>query len=168
MPKIVYDYSKLLGRMREMNYTQNVLSNRIGISEASLNSKLGNKVDFKQNEITRICNVLDITPELVTVYFFTKALQISKVLFLLLFFRYQKKQVHIMTTKKVYNIDEVAEMLQTSHVTVRGLIKKGYLKAFKLGRYLIRDKDIDDFLESAVGKDFTGGEPVSLCNGGVQ
>ena len=74
MPKIVYDYSKLLGRMREMNYTQNVLSNRIGISKASLNSKLGNKVDFKQNEITRICNVLDITPELVTVYFFTKAL----------------------------------------------------------------------------------------------
>lgn len=67
-----------------------------------------------------------------------------------------------MTTKKVYNIDEVAEMLQTSHVTVRGLIKKGYLKAFKLGRYLIRDKDIDDFLESAVGKDFTGDEPVNL------
>lgn len=73
-----------------------------------------------------------------------------------------------MTTKKVYNIEEVAEMLQTSHVTIRGLIKKGYLKAFKLGRYLIRDKDIDDFLESAVGKDFTGGEPVSLCNGGSQ
>ena len=67
-----------------------------------------------------------------------------------------------MTTKKVYNIDEVAEMLQTSHVTIRGLIKKGYLTAFKLGRYLIRDKDIDDFLESAVGMDFTGGEPVTL------
>ena len=65
--------------------------------------------------------------------------------------------------KKVYNIDEVAESLQTSHVTIRGLIKNGYLKAFKLGgRYLIRDKDIDEFLESAIGFDYTGGCPVSL------
>lgn len=35
--------------------------------------------------------------------------------------------------RKVYNVDEVAEILQTSSIKVRNLIKFGYLKAFRIG-----------------------------------
>lgn len=74
MPKIVYDYSKLLGRMREKDYTQSTLSKAVGMSEVSLNVKLGNKVNFKQSEITRICNALDIAADNIPLYFFAREL----------------------------------------------------------------------------------------------
>lgn len=64
--------------------------------------------------------------------------------------------------RKVYNVTEVAEILQTSPQRVRKLISNGYLKAFRLGRLLIRNDDLDEFLLSAVGKDFTDGVPVEL------
>ena len=64
--------------------------------------------------------------------------------------------------RKVYNVTEVAEILQTSPQRVRKLINNGYLKAFRLGRLLIRNDDLDEFLLSAVGKDFTDGVPVKL------
>lgn len=64
--------------------------------------------------------------------------------------------------RKVYNVTEVAEILQTSPQRVRKLINNGYLKAFRLGRLLIRNDDLDNFLLSAVGKDFTDGAPVEL------
>lgn len=64
--------------------------------------------------------------------------------------------------RKVYNVTEVAEILQTSPQRVRKLINNGYLKAFRLGRLLIRNDDLDEFLLSAVGKDFTDGVPVDL------
>lgn len=65
-------------------------------------------------------------------------------------------------SRKVYNVTEVAEILQTTPQRVRTLIKNGYLKAFRLGRLLIRNDDLDEFLLSAVGKDFTDGVPVEL------
>ena len=68
--------------------------------------------------------------------------------------------------RKVYNVDEVAEILQTSSIKVRNLIKFGYLKAFRIGRVLVRDKDRDAFLETAVGLDFTAAGPVPLGEGG--
>ena len=64
--------------------------------------------------------------------------------------------------RKVYNVTEVAEILQTSPQRVRKLINNGYLKAFRLGRLLIRNDDLDEFLLSAVGKDFTDGVAVDL------
>lgn len=57
--------------------------------------------------------------------------------------------------RKVFNVDEVAEILQTSATTVRKLISRGDLKCLRLGRVLIRNADLDDFLQSAVGKDYT-------------
>lgn len=67
-----------------------------------------------------------------------------------------------MDIRKVYNVDEVAEILQTSPQRIRKLVNGGYLKAFRLGRILIRNDDLDNFLLSAVGKDFTDGDPVEL------
>ena len=46
-----YDYSKLLGLMREKRITQTCLAKKVGISETSMNFSLNNKRDFKQEEI---------------------------------------------------------------------------------------------------------------------
>lgn len=72
MEKIIYDYSKLLGRMREKNVTQVSLAKGIGLSETSINFSLGNKRPFKQDEITSICAFLAITISDVEDYFFCR------------------------------------------------------------------------------------------------
>lgn len=70
MEKIEYDYSKLLGKMKEKGFTQKSLAKQLGISETSLNFSLGNKRMFKQDEILNICSILDIPIKLVDDYFF--------------------------------------------------------------------------------------------------
>ncbi len=64
--------------------------------------------------------------------------------------------------RKVFNVDEVAEILQTSSITVRKLINTGQLKAFRIGRLLVRNDDLNVFLENAVGLDYTGQGPKTL------
>lgn len=66
-----FDYSKLLGRMREKNITQEVLAERIGNTPSTLSLKLNNKAKFKQPEIADICKILDISSNLIGTYFFT-------------------------------------------------------------------------------------------------
>ena len=51
MQKTQYDYSKLLGRMKEKGYTQAALAAVLGISEVTLNLALNNNRDFRQSEI---------------------------------------------------------------------------------------------------------------------
>lgn len=70
----VYDYSKLLGKMREKNLTQAELSKKIGISESTLNFSLKNKRPFKQDEMLKICKILELDLENIECYFFTKKL----------------------------------------------------------------------------------------------
>ena len=67
-----YDYSKLLGRMREYHHTQETLAKAIGINESTLNSKLKNKTYFKQDEIVKICKLLDISVPEIGAYFYTR------------------------------------------------------------------------------------------------
>lgn len=69
--KIVYDYSKLLGLMKEKGITQYDLADAINISEKSLSSKLNNNRNFKQAEIDLAVLFLKINDEDVTTYFFT-------------------------------------------------------------------------------------------------
>lgn len=66
-----FDYSKLLGRMRECGYTQEKLAQVIGISKSSLNLKLKNKANFYHPEMKKICEALNITGEDVEAVFFT-------------------------------------------------------------------------------------------------
>jgi excisionase family DNA binding protein len=50
--------------------------------------------------------------------------------------------------KIVYKLQEVAEILGVSVRTLRKYIKRGELRAVKIGRnYLVRPQDLDDFLE---------------------
>jgi len=71
--KYVYDYSKLLGRIKEKGHTIESLSRIVGITSWALSRKLHNMNDFKQREILLICFELDIRLSDLEDYFFYKA-----------------------------------------------------------------------------------------------
>ena len=68
----MFDYSKLLGRIREYGFTQESLAKRIKINPQTLSWKLNNKSAFTTEEIDKICKLLDISLEEIGVYFFTQ------------------------------------------------------------------------------------------------
>lgn len=70
----IYDYSKLLGRMKERGFTQAALAKQVGISETSMNHSLNNKRDFAQDEMIRACMALEIPIGQIVDYFFTHKL----------------------------------------------------------------------------------------------
>ena len=65
-----FDYSKLLGLMRERGMTQQNLADKLHISISTLNKKLHNLNEFTQTEIVGICKILNIRLQDVTEYFF--------------------------------------------------------------------------------------------------
>lgn len=67
-----YDFSKLLGRIKEYGYTQESLANAIGKDKSTLCSKLNNKGEFKSVEIDDICRLLDISNDEIGSYFFCR------------------------------------------------------------------------------------------------
>ena len=66
-----FNYSKLLGRMKERGYTQEKLAKEIGISIGTMSQKLNNKANFYQPEMQKICKALDIAGADVYAIFFT-------------------------------------------------------------------------------------------------
>lgn len=67
---MAYDYSKLLGRIVEKVGTQGAFANAMEISERTLSLKLNNKIAFKQSEISKVCELLDICVQDIPEYFF--------------------------------------------------------------------------------------------------
>lgn len=66
-----FDYSKLLGRIRECGFTQETLAKHIGIAKSSMCLKLNNKANFTHPEVFLICAALKIAISEIGVYFFT-------------------------------------------------------------------------------------------------
>jgi transcriptional regulator with XRE-family HTH domain len=66
-----FDYSKLLGRIREYGYTQKTLANAIGMSVSQLNQCLKSRANFKHKMILAICRVLDIQIAEIGAFFYT-------------------------------------------------------------------------------------------------
>lgn len=66
-----FDFSKLLGRMKEYGYTQATMANFLGISENAFTNKIKGRHYFTALEIASICNFLDIIKEEIGKYFFT-------------------------------------------------------------------------------------------------
>ncbi len=66
----MYDYNKLLGRVKEKGYTLDALSKDIGVNVATLSKKVNNKSEFHQGEMIKICNLLDIDKRDISEYFF--------------------------------------------------------------------------------------------------
>lgn len=65
-----FNYSKLLGRMRECGFTQKQLAKAIGINKATLSLKLNNRFSFSQEEILAICKLLNIPICEIGAYFY--------------------------------------------------------------------------------------------------
>ena len=72
---MAYNYKKLLGRIVEVFGTQYEFAQALHVSEHSLSMKLNNKVNFKQPEITKACELLKISPSEMSDYFFTEEVQ---------------------------------------------------------------------------------------------
>ena len=72
---MAYDYRKLCGRFVEKFGTQGRFAKAMGISERSLSLKLNGKVPFKQPEITKACELLEIEPTGIADYFFALGVQ---------------------------------------------------------------------------------------------
>lgn len=65
-----FNYSKLLGRMREFGYTQERLAQAIGLSKGALSAKLNNQFYFTAGDMYAICEVLNIPICEIGKYFF--------------------------------------------------------------------------------------------------
>ena len=71
----MFDYSKLLGRIKEICGTQKEFADRIGMSLTAVNERLRNKRDFTCTDICRACEVLFIPHEEIPAYFFVLKVQ---------------------------------------------------------------------------------------------
>ena len=65
-----YNYSRLLGRIVEKVGTQCKFAERMGLSERTVSLKLNGKVGWKQSEIAKACEVLEIKDLEIPAYFF--------------------------------------------------------------------------------------------------
>lgn len=72
-----FDYSKLSGLIEEKFHSRALFAKEIGISERSLSLKMTGKIQWKQNEILKACNVLGIADDDIPIYFFTIKVQRS-------------------------------------------------------------------------------------------
>ena len=63
-------FNKLKGKLKEMELSQDQVSNLLGISRQSFNAKINNKKQFTLGEVISLCEILNIdNPK---DYFFTK------------------------------------------------------------------------------------------------
>lgn len=67
-----YDYNKLIGNIAEKFRTRGRFAVAMGMSERTLSLKINNKIDFKQDEIIKACEVLEIKRSDIPIYFFTQ------------------------------------------------------------------------------------------------
>ena len=71
----MYNLNKLKGRIIEKFGTQRNFAKAMGMSERTLSLKLDNQVDWKQSEIVKACELLEIPKEEIADYFFTLKVQ---------------------------------------------------------------------------------------------
>lgn len=67
---MAFNYSKLVGKIVEVFGTQLRFSEAMGLSERTISLKLNSKVEWKQGEIARACNLLGIETDDIPAYFF--------------------------------------------------------------------------------------------------
>ena len=70
-----FDYSKLLGRLRELGISQEEFAFEIGMSPSTLSLKLNGNGFFKQDAIGKARIVLGLDKSEIGAYFFTPKVQ---------------------------------------------------------------------------------------------
>ncbi|WP_455649071.1 DUF739 family protein [Enterocloster citroniae] len=73
-----FDYRKLRGRIREKCGTQSKFANAIDLSEVSVSNKLNNNVEWGQEEMENVIEVLDIPFTEIHSYFFIHEVEKSQ------------------------------------------------------------------------------------------
>jgi hypothetical protein len=68
--KMPYNYSSLSGKIVEKFGTQYRFAEAMGLSEHTISQKLNKKQQWKQNEILKACELLEIRKEEIPKYFF--------------------------------------------------------------------------------------------------
>lgn len=67
---VPYNYNKLLGRIVEKFGTQSRFADAMELSERTVSLKLNGRIGWKQTEIAKACEVLDIDIQDICQYFF--------------------------------------------------------------------------------------------------
>ena len=67
-----YNYSKLKGRIKELDMTLNDFAERLGIAEQTLYKKFNNQSYFTQEEIDKAMKIIMQPMSNVQLYFFNK------------------------------------------------------------------------------------------------
>lgn len=67
-----YNYSKLLGKIKEIYDTQEKFALALGIGRVSLSQRLNGKLEFSQNEILKSCELLNIKKKDIPLFFFAE------------------------------------------------------------------------------------------------
>ena len=68
---MIYDYSKLMGKIKEKYKTQAAFAKELGMGESTLNLKSNNKTEWSQNEIIMSLSLLGVNSKFVNDYFFS-------------------------------------------------------------------------------------------------
>ena len=71
------DFSKLSGKIVEKYGTQYNFAIALGLSERSLSLKLNNKVGWRDEEMERAIDLLDLDLNDIPAYFFSNLVQVS-------------------------------------------------------------------------------------------
>lgn len=71
----MFDYCELRGKVIARFKTQGVFAAKMGMSERSISLKLSGKRDWKQREIEKACELLDIEKSDIPSYFFSAYVQ---------------------------------------------------------------------------------------------
>ncbi|MBE6794784.1 MAG: DUF739 family protein [Ruminococcaceae bacterium] len=69
------DYGFLRERMQEKGINQKQLAILVGVSEGQMCKKLSGEYVFKQTEILKICEILEIAAIEISLYFFTEKVE---------------------------------------------------------------------------------------------
>lgn len=67
---MIYDYSRLRGRIREKYGTETAFAEKMGVSTVTLSSKLNNRKAFTQPEIFEAMGLLGIHRDQISDFFF--------------------------------------------------------------------------------------------------
>ena len=70
MALLLINYNKLKGRIVEKCGTQGNFAQRMGLSERTVSLKLSGRIPFKQPEILKAMEVLDLADDDIQAYFF--------------------------------------------------------------------------------------------------
>ena len=72
---MLFNYSKLEGRIRQYYQTEEKFALAMGMGRSSLSAKLNNKSDFTRKQMLRAAELLEIEPAEIPIYFFRLKVQ---------------------------------------------------------------------------------------------